>query len=89
LPAEPVNCSATWKGWDKKRWIYEHQKELKVPLAIGVGGSFDVISGRIPRAPQTWQKLNLEWLYRTLKEPRRLKRTLRLPLFVSSIYFKK
>jgi len=70
-------------------WIYEHQKELKVPLTVGVGGSFDIISGRIPRAPQTWQKLNLEWLYRTLKEPRRLKRTLRLPLFVSSIYFKK
>ena len=41
---------------------------------IGVGGSFDVWSGYVKRAPEIYQKLGLEWLYRTLKEPLRFKR---------------
>ena len=39
---------------------------------MGVGGSFDVISGNIPRAPKWMQNMNLEWLFRMLKEPKRL-----------------
>lgn len=39
---------------------------------MGVGGSFDVISGLIPRAPKWMQRCNLEWLFRVMKEPRRL-----------------
>ena len=39
---------------------------------MGVGGSFDVISGNIPRAPKWMQKCNLEWLFRVIQEPRRL-----------------
>jgi N-acetylglucosaminyldiphosphoundecaprenol N-acetyl-beta-D-mannosaminyltransferase len=48
----------------------------------GVGGSFDVISGRLKRAPLFVQKLGLEWLYRLLKEPWRWKRQLALPKFL-------
>ena len=43
-----------------------------MPLCHGVGGSFDVVAGKTKRAPATWQKLGLEWLYRVLQEPRRL-----------------
>lgn len=51
-------------------------------VGIGVGGSFDVISGRVERAPELWRRLNLEWLYRLFKEPKRWRRQLALPQFV-------
>jgi N-acetylglucosaminyldiphosphoundecaprenol N-acetyl-beta-D-mannosaminyltransferase len=45
---------------------------MKVPVCHGVGGSFDVMAGKVKRAPEFWQRTGLEWLYRTLQEPRRL-----------------
>lgn len=45
---------------------------LGVPVCHGVGGSFDVLAGKVRRAPQAWQRLGLEWLYRVAQEPRRL-----------------
>ncbi|MMZ68623.1 putative N-acetylmannosaminyltransferase [compost metagenome] len=48
---------------------------------MGVGGSFDVISGRTKRAPKLFQNLRIEWLYRLLKEPTRFRRMLALPKF--------
>jgi N-acetylglucosaminyldiphosphoundecaprenol N-acetyl-beta-D-mannosaminyltransferase len=53
---------------------------------IGVGGSFDVWSGMVQRAPKIYQKLGLEWLYRTIKQPERFKRIFpALPLFVLKV----
>ena len=53
---------------------------------IGLGGSFDVWAGVVTRAPKIYQKLGLEWLYRTVKEPQRFKRIFpTLPLFVSRV----
>ena len=49
---------------------------------IGVGGSLDVLSGRVARAPRLWRRLGLEWLYRLVREPRRWRRQLALPYFV-------
>jgi N-acetylglucosaminyldiphosphoundecaprenol N-acetyl-beta-D-mannosaminyltransferase len=66
-------------------WISEHQAELEVPVCIGVGGSFDVIAGEKKRAPEIFIKLNLEWLYRLLSEPARIKRQVVLPLFVFQV----
>ncbi len=63
-------------------WLAEHLRETGCGAGIGVGGSFDVISGRIKRAPQPIRRLGLEWLYRLVKEPRRWRRQLALPLFV-------
>jgi N-acetylglucosaminyldiphosphoundecaprenol N-acetyl-beta-D-mannosaminyltransferase len=63
----------------QERWIRQHLTELKVPVAIGVGGSFDVLSGRVRRAPPWMQAAGLEWLYRVLREPRRLPRLWALP----------
>ena len=45
---------------------------MNVPVTHGVGGSFDVFSGKVDRAPKFMQDLGLEWLYRVLQEPRRL-----------------
>ena len=54
--------------------IYKNLNKFKKGIFVGVGGSFDVLSGTIKRAPQFFIKLNLEWLYRIIKEPKRLKR---------------
>ncbi len=66
-------------------WIAAHQQELSVPLCMGVGGSFDVISGDKKRAPAWTIRLHLEWLYRLLKEPSRWQRQLVLPRFVMAV----
>ncbi|WP_083484805.1 WecB/TagA/CpsF family glycosyltransferase [Paenibacillus ihumii] len=63
-------------------WIAKYKHRLAVPVMMGVGGSFDVISGRTKRAPKVFQKLRLEWLYRLIKEPTRFRRMLALPKFV-------
>ena len=55
-------------------------------LFVGVGGSFDVWSGEVKRAPEIYQKLGLEWLYRTNLDPKRFKRIFpTLPLFVLKV----
>jgi N-acetylglucosaminyldiphosphoundecaprenol N-acetyl-beta-D-mannosaminyltransferase len=53
-------------------WIYEHFDQLDVNIAIGVGAAFDVVVGDIKRSPEWMQKNGLEWLYRLIKEPKRL-----------------
>lgn len=62
-------------------WIAKYKATLGVPVMMGVGGSFDVISGRTKRAPKAFQRLRLEWLYRLLKEPTRFRRMMALPKF--------
>jgi N-acetylglucosaminyldiphosphoundecaprenol N-acetyl-beta-D-mannosaminyltransferase len=57
-------------------------RESGCSVGIGVGGSFDVLAGNVERAPALWRRLNLEWLYRLLKEPHRWRRQLALPQFV-------
>ena len=49
-------------------------------LMVGLGGALDVFAGTVDRAPEGFQKLGLEWLYRLAKEPRRAGRMIRLPL---------
>jgi N-acetylglucosaminyldiphosphoundecaprenol N-acetyl-beta-D-mannosaminyltransferase len=53
-------------------WIYEHGLQLSIPVSIGVGGSFEMVAGIIPRAPLWMQSFGCEWLYRLCREPRRL-----------------
>lgn len=54
--------------------IYNNLNNFNKGIFVGVGGSFDVLSGTKKRAPKVFRKLHLEWLYRILKEPKRLKR---------------
>ncbi|MDR7523029.1 MAG: WecB/TagA/CpsF family glycosyltransferase [Armatimonadota bacterium] len=71
----------------QERWMRRWHAELGVPVSIGVGGSFDVLAGRIPRAPRWMQQAGLEWLYRALREPRRwgVVRTIP-PLFLLALW---
>ena len=67
----------------QEKFIYQAKKVLKPSLMIGIGGSLDVWSGNVKRAPLIIQKLGLEWLYRTIKEPARIKRIIpTLPMFL-------
>ena len=59
-------------------WMARNRQKINAVM-IGVGGLLDVFAGDIPRAPESWQRLGLEWLYRLLCEPRRFKRVIRLP----------
>lgn len=63
-------------------WIYHNIESFDKGIFIGVGGSFDVLSGHIKRAPEIWIKFQLEWLYRLLKEPNRLKRDMKVLEFM-------
>lgn len=56
----------------KEFWIKEHMDIMKVPFAMGVGGSFDVVAGKTTRAPKWMQKCGLEWFHRFIQEPRRM-----------------
>lgn len=62
-------------------WVRRHADALGPVVCIGVGGSLDVLSGKVQRAPETMRKLGLEWLYRLVREPQRLRRQLALPQF--------
>lgn len=74
------------RGADSQEpWIAKHKERLNIPVMMGVGGSFDVISGKSRRAPKAFQKLRLEWFYRLLKEPTRYKRMLALPEFALKV----
>ena len=70
-------------------WIVENLDRLDVRLCAGLGGSLDVFAGAVKRAPAFWRKLQLEWLYRLLCEPRRIKRMAKLPLFVLAVIWKR
>lgn len=58
----------------QEKLIYNHLNKFKKGIFVGVGGSFDVLSGCKKRAPKIFIKTNTEWLYRILKEPKRIKR---------------
>ena len=66
-------------------WIREHMNELSAKVFQGVGGSFDVFAGNVKRAPLFFRKLGLEWFYRLVKEPHRLKRQMALPKFLMRV----
>lgn len=66
-------------------WIARHREGLGahgILVAAGIGGAFDYLAGRIPRAPGWLRRLGLEWLYRLIRQPWRWRRQLALPLFV-------
>lgn len=62
-------------------FIDRYRSTLLVPLAMGVGGTIDILSGTVMRAPRFVQRLKMEWLYRLVREPKRLRRQLVLPQF--------
>ena len=70
---------------NQDKWIARNLPRLDVAMAMGIGGSLDFIAGVVPRAPQWMRARGLEWLYRLLRQPWRLRRMLRLPRFVLAV----
>ncbi|YCI76908.1 WecB/TagA/CpsF family glycosyltransferase [Bacillus sp. R1-10] len=69
----------------QEKWVSRHYALFNKGLFMGVGGSFDVLAGKVNRAPVFWQKMRLEWLYRLIQQPSRWKRMLALPRFVLKV----
>jgi N-acetylglucosaminyldiphosphoundecaprenol N-acetyl-beta-D-mannosaminyltransferase len=67
-------------------WIAKNLEKLPVRVAIGVGGAFDFVSGKVKRAPKLFQTLGLEWFFRLLNQPWRIKRQLSLITFLSLVF---
>ena len=66
----------------QEEWIQQHRSQIRAPFLMGVGGTFDVVAGLVAWAPKIFRSTGTEWLYRLIREPRRLKRQLVLPKFV-------
>lgn len=69
----------------QEHWLYDHRHELGCKVAVGVGGSFDVLAGLVRRAPKLWQRLKLEWLWRLLSDPKRWRRYLVIPRYMRAV----
>lgn len=70
-------------------WMHEHLQELNGGVMMGLGGTLDVLAGNVKRAPESWQKHGLEWLYRLIRQPTRIKRMIKLPAFLMAIVFQR
>jgi N-acetylglucosaminyldiphosphoundecaprenol N-acetyl-beta-D-mannosaminyltransferase len=73
----------------QEKWIDKHKNELKVDVAAGQGGTFDYEAGNIKRAPRWIQKIGMEWLWRLILQPSRIKRMYVLPIYLLKIIFTK
>lgn len=77
-------------GFPKQEmWIDFNKDKIKGRVIIGNGGVMDILSGNAKRAPEIYQKLGLEWFYRLLQDPSRIKRQMVLPKFMLKVIFSK
>jgi N-acetylglucosaminyldiphosphoundecaprenol N-acetyl-beta-D-mannosaminyltransferase len=77
---------------EQDMWIARHRQALAacgIVIAIGVGGTFDYLSGRVPRAPRLIRRIGLEWLYRLIRQPWRWRRQLALPQFAALVIWER
>lgn len=72
----------------QEKWIYQNKAAINKGIVMGLGGSLDTLTGVTQRAPESWQKLGLEWAYRLCKEPKRIGRMMALPRFGLTVMFK-
>jgi N-acetylglucosaminyldiphosphoundecaprenol N-acetyl-beta-D-mannosaminyltransferase len=85
LAAKPHFLFVAYGAPRQDLWIQRNLTRLQVPVAMGVGGTFDFIAGIAVRAPRLLQRIGLEWLYRLAREPRRWRRMLALPRFAVAV----
>lgn len=69
----------------QEKFISGNMDKINAKIFMGVGGSLDVYSGKVSRAPEIYQKLGMEWIYRAIKEPWRIKRLGSIPVFVFKV----
>lgn len=88
---ERINTSGTdllfvaYGAPEQDKWIARNLPRLDVAMAMGVGGAYDFIAGVVPRAPLWMRRAGLEWLFRLIRQPWRIKRMMRLPRFVIAV----
>ncbi len=70
----------------QETWVYHNLDKLNSVVCMCIGGAIDVYSGNIQRAPKWISKIGFEWLYRAIKEPKRFKRLLKIPVFFVKIF---
>ena len=73
----------------QEKWIAKHRHELKVDVAAGQGGTYDYEAGKIKRAPKLVQKIGIEWLWRLIRQPKRIVRQSVLPIYLVKVLFAK
>lgn len=73
----------------QEKWIAKHRHELKVDVAAGQGGTYDYEAGKIKRAPKWVQKIGIEWLWRLIRQPKRIIRQSVLPVYLFKVLFAK
>lgn len=73
----------------QEKWLADFRDKLKPTILMGIGGSFDVLAGKMERAPLWMQKSSLEWLFRLYKQPSRIGRMSVLPIFVLKVLQRK
>lgn len=71
----------------QEKWLVKYRNQLKSRVLMGIGGSFDVLAGKMERAPKWMQEASLEWAFRLYKQPSRFMRMLALPKFVLKVIF--
>lgn len=71
----------------QEKWLVKYRNQLKPRVLMGIGGSFDVLAGKMERAPKWMQEASLEWAFRLYKQPSRFMRMLALPKFVLKVIF--
>ena len=69
----------------QEKWIQRYLSELDVKICQGIGGTLDTIAGTTKRAPKSFQRMGLEWFYRLIREPKRIRRQIVLPVFASKV----
>ena len=68
----------------QEEWMIANRGKISCGVMLGLGGTLDVLAGKVKRAPAFWRKIGCEWLYRTIKQPSRIKRIVKIPVFVLS-----
>jgi exopolysaccharide biosynthesis WecB/TagA/CpsF family protein len=73
----------------QEEWIYNNKSALRVKIAIGAGGTLDILSGAVSLTPEIIRKTGFEWLHRLIREPKRIKRMSVIPVFLLKVLFKR
>lgn len=85
--AEPDILFVGFGAKKQEQWIEYNRDKINAKIIIGNGGTLDGLAGKVKRAPDIFIKLGLEWFYRLIKEPKRIKRQILLPLFMLKVIF--
>lgn len=77
-------------GFPKQEiWMHRNKDRLHAGIMLGLGGALDVFAGEVKRAPEAWRRMGLEWLYRLLRQPSRIKRMIKLPIFLLAVIWER